>query len=124
MSGECAFDSAVNLSSDQKYHINVFRRIYDVTGMAMNERFGKNKKLINALAYLDPRRFDEIKYSSICLNESLKFLADKVNLNYEDLQEELCHFARSYRTIIKSSKALFENVLDYKDDMINELVNS
>lgn len=37
MPGECTFDSAVNLSSDKKYQINVFRRIYDVTGMDMNE---------------------------------------------------------------------------------------
>ena len=56
--------------------------IYDVTEMAMNERFEKNKNLINALAYLDPRRFDEIKSSSIYFNESLKFLADKININY------------------------------------------
>jgi capsular polysaccharide biosynthesis protein len=46
-----------------------------------------------------------------------KFLADKVNLKYEDLQEEFCHFVRSYKTIIKSPKALFENVSDYKDDL-------
>jgi hypothetical protein len=50
----------------------------------MSDLEKKNKNLINALAYLDPRRFDEIKSNSICLVEILKFLADKVNLKYED----------------------------------------
>ena len=54
------------------------------------------------------------------MNENLKFLADKVNINYEDLQEEICHFARSYKTIIKSTKILFENEPNYKDDLISE----
>lgn len=58
--------------------------------------------------------------SSIYLNESLKFLADKVNIKYEDLQREICYFARSYKIIIKSTKTLFENVPNYKDDLISE----
>lgn len=42
MPGESASDSSRVLSPNQNYRINIFRRIYDVTQLTMNERFEKN----------------------------------------------------------------------------------
>jgi len=76
----------------------------------MNECFGKNEKLIYALAYLDPRRFDEIESKPIFSNGTLNFLVEKANINYNDLQEELCHFSTYYKTIVKTTQPLSKNI--------------
>lgn len=59
-SGELGNDSATDFSPEKKFKIDVFQRIRDVVSMSMRERFMKNKKLFNAMAYLDPKRFNDI----------------------------------------------------------------
>lgn len=59
-SGELENDSAVDFSSEKKCKVEVFQRISDVVYMSMRERFFKNKNLFNAMAYLDPKRFEDI----------------------------------------------------------------
>lgn len=59
-SGEFGNDSATNFSPEKKFKVDVFQRISDVVSMSMRERFMKNKKLFNAMAYLDPKRFNDI----------------------------------------------------------------
>ena len=59
-SGELGNDSATNFSPEKKFKVDVFQRISDVVSMSMRERYMKNKKLFNAMAYLDPKRFNDI----------------------------------------------------------------
>lgn len=59
-SGELGNDSATDFSPEKKFKIEVFQRISDVVSMSMRERFIKNKQLFNAMAYLDPKRFNDI----------------------------------------------------------------
>ena len=67
--GEKASDDKCNWSPDQKYRVDVVRRIYDVIIMSLETRFKKNSDLIKALVYLDPNRFNDISTGKLKIEE-------------------------------------------------------
>lgn len=96
--GEETSDEKSQWSPDQRYRVDVFRRVYDVVSTSLDTRFKENASLLNGLACLDPKRFEDLNEGKLNdIRDSLRFLTMKAGVDFETLIAELTHFARCYK---------------------------
>lgn len=112
MSGEKARDESANLDSVTRYRVETFQNIMDNMLSSLERRFSQNKDLMQAFAYLDPKRFVDICNGVLNLDDGqaenpLKRLASLIKLDHSSLVRELKSFATSYDSLSLSLEATF-----------------
>ncbi|OCT97145.1 hypothetical protein XELAEV_18009368mg [Xenopus laevis] len=99
MSGELAADEP--LADPLKgFEVQTYYVVIDQAVNSIDQKFSKNEKLIQDLAFLDPRQFSNIREEDIP-GESLHTVADLAGVDTVQLKSELLNFKDNYPLLKK-----------------------
>uniref|UniRef100_A0A803KFL2 DUF4371 domain-containing protein n=1 Tax=Xenopus tropicalis TaxID=8364 RepID=A0A803KFL2_XENTR len=101
MPGELARDEPT-VDPLKGFEVHTYYAVIDQAVGSIDNKFSKNEKLIQDLAFLDPRQFSNIKEENIPA-ESFNTVADLAGVDSVQLKSELLNFKDNYPLLKKSS---------------------
>lgn len=106
MFDELSNDEIAGNDSLKLYRVQVFRVVFYLLSMTIENRFLKNKNIMQALKFVNPNRFMNIKNNILTFDGNhekvFNIFCEIIGLQPDLIKEELINFSASYDMVSKS----------------------